>query len=1012
MEADPNINYEVHRIPEEARIRGLAKNVVGKLRGKKTPKIQRKLKSVGVNALIPGDSSQQEVKMLALEQFRQLQAARKAAAEGKAKEAKEALVHSQIQGLRNPVAVDEAGRLGGTGLSPELRNKLRAAQSAARPAARPASPPQPAAQLSLSAANEKRAKAVRNYLQSGQKSRRRSVYLQSNDEEEVPGSGENVSINQKGMANQNKPANAVAAGNAAASAAANAGAPAAAAEAVAPAVANAVAAAAPGQEAPAAAAAAEQAVVEAGGSIEQAAAASEAAAANANGGAPSAAVQAEAANLLASLEGQGNAGAAAGAAAEASGAPPAAVEAAASAAGSGASPAAVKNAVRNAGGNAGQATAAAAASAAANANSAASLNELSPVLPPLASPGAGVVANAPAILGAASAAAAAPAVIPGPPTSPNTPVAGGVPCPPVGLPPGKYAADVARTMSGETTVTFKYTGALGSSWSMPKFGLRSGKGKTTKEQVDDEPKAWTWKGVNFGKWLSGLKGFSIDLSPLLLALQAAAGVAGGGIAGAAVVAAGGVASGLYVIGSGMVLIGLAFAGAFQALAGFDFKRLYPGITLANVFGIGTDPRMKKLAKAISEYQTLNKQGIQQVVNAAKQARSSRFSNNAAVQNRVEAEIKTVKRLLAGKQGDIKAAAKELAREIADDLFNKLDKDQQAAVDAQLAPMQPVSALPNVGGRNLTVNRQQSAAINEIKDDFTELNILVEKMYLGAAALGNVPEAQYPMAKAEAIRTAYAQFLKDVQVLDELQVLAQGSNAKASVNKMWNKTQKYRSNAASYGRAAQQGLSGFGSRLGSMFTRKTNASKPNSSGYVPGPIGSNRYSAANRAANMAAVVPPKKGFFGRLSNSLKSAFSRKPSAAVQKLTAAPANGQNNGSFNKVNPMRNAFTSPQAAPAGERSYVQPRASVPQAPSRGFFGRIRNTLGVPRGLTLKKGKEGNYSGFGRNVPETENAGENQNPFGLTQGAGNAYEALNRANAEGKRRKRKTQKRKAGRR
>jgi hypothetical protein len=1014
MEADPNINYEVHRIPEEARIRGLAKNVVGKLRGKKTPKIQRKLKSVGVNALIPGDSSQQEVKMSALEQFKALQAARKAAAEGKAKEAKEALVHSQIQGLRgSTVAVDEAGRLGGTGLSPEFRNKLRAAQTAARPTVRPASPPQPAAKLFLRAENEKRAKVVRNYLQSGQKSRRRSVYLQSDDEEEVPGSGENVSINQKGMANQNKPANAVAAGNAAASAAANAGAPAAAAEAVAPAVANAVAAAPPGQEAPAAAAAAEQAVVEAGGSIEQAAAASEAAAANANGGAPSAAVQAEAANLLAGLEGQGNAGAAAGAAAEASGAPPAAVEAAASAAGSGASPAAVKNAVRNAGGNAGQATAA--ASAAANANSAASLNELSSVLPPLASPGAGVVANAPAILGAASAAAAAPAVIPGPPTSPNTPVAGGVPCPPVGLPPGKYAADVARTMSGETTVTFKYTGALGSSWSMPKFGLRSGKGKTTKEQVDDEPKAWTWKGVNFGKWLSGLKGFSIDLSPLLLALQAAAGVAGGGIAGAAVVAAGGVASGLYVIGSGMVLIGLAFAGAFQALAGFDFKRLYPGITLANVFGIGTDPRMKKLAKAISEYQTLNKQGIQQVVNAAKQARSSRFSNNAAVQNRVEAEIKTVKRLLAGKQGDIKAAAKELAREIADDLFNKLDKDQQAAVDAQLAPMQPVSALPNVGGRNLTVNRQQSAAINEIKDDFTELNILVEKMYLGAAALGNVPEAQYPMAKAEAIRTAYAQFLKDVQVLDELQVLAQGSNAKASVNKMWNKTQKYRSNAASYGRAAQQGLSGFGSRLGSMFTRKTNASKPNSSGYVPGPIGSNRYSAANRAANIAAVVPPKKGFFGRLGNSLKSVFSRKPSAAVQKLTAAPANGQNNGSFNKVNPMKNAFTSPQAAapsPLSQPTPVQPRpgAGAVQPASRGFVGRVRNAFGL-RGLTLKRTPE-KYNGFGRNEPEVENAGENQNPFGLTQGAGNAYEALNRANAEGKRRKRKTQKRKAGRR
>ena len=1020
-----NTNEEVKRLDPRGELRSKAQKVIHGLHGKKTPRIQRIVKPIenpvvliaekigegikkvinGVSTLIPGDSSQQEVKMSALEQFKALQAKRKAAAEGKAKEAKEALVHSQIQGLRgSTVSVDEAGHLAGTGLSQGVRNKLRAAQSAARPAARPASPPKPAAQLSLNAASERRAEAVRKYLSAGKPTTRNGKRSRRNNFNgpdpilEAPGSGENVSINQKGMASQNKPANAVAAGNAAASAAAAAGASPAVVNATANAVANAVANAPPGQEGQVAAAAAEEAVVAAGGNVGQAAAASEAASVNAGANAEANRIEQEAAAQEAAR------------AAAASGAPPAAVEAAANAVASGAPPSAVEAAVVNAGGS---------PVAAANASAAASLNELSPVLPPLASPEAGVVANAPAILGAASAAAAAPAVIPGPPTSPNAPVAGGAPCPPVGLPPGKYAADVARTMSGETTVTFKYTGALGSSWSMPKFGLRSGKGKTTKEQVDEEPKAWTWKGVNFGKWLSGLKGFSIDLSPLLLALQAAAGVAGGGIAGAAVVAAGGVASGLYVIGSGMVLIGLAFAGAFQALAGLDFRKIYPGITLANLFGLGTDPRMKKLAKAISEYQTLNKQGIQQVVNAAKQARSSRFSNNAAVQNRVEAEIKTVKRLLAGKQGDIKAAAKDLAREIADDLFNKLSKEQQDAVDTQLAPLQPVSALPNVGGRNLTVNRQQSAAINEIKDDFTELNVLVEKMYLAAAALGNVPEAQYPMAKAEAIRTAYAQFLKDVQVLDELQALAQGSNAKASVNKMWNKTQKYRSNAASYGRAAQQGLSGFGSRLGSMFTRKpANASKPNSSGYVPGVIGSNRYTNANRAAQQVALAnaaKPKKGFFGRLGNSLKSAFSRKPSAAVQKLTAAPANGQNNGSFNRVNPMRNAFTSPQAAAAGaagERLYVQPRASVPQAPSRGFFGRIRNTLGVPRGLTLKKGKEGNYSGFGRNEPEVENAGESQNPFGLTQGAGNAYEALNRANAEGKRRKRKTQKRKAGRR
>ena len=995
-----NTNEEVKRLDPRGELRSKAQKVIHGLHGKKSPKIQHVGKPIknpvilvaekigegikkvinGVSTLIPGDSSQQEVKMSALEQFRQLQAARKAAAEGKAKEAKEALVHSQIQGLRgSTVSVDEAGRLAGTGLSQGVRNKLRAAQSAkataARPAARPASPPQPATQLSLSAANEKRAKAVRNYLAAGKSTTRKGKRSRRNNFNgpdpilEAPGSEENVSNNQKGMANQTNPTGAVVAGAAASNAAAEAGLPPAAANAVQNAVQNAVANAPPGQEASVAAAAAEQSVVASGGTTEQAAVASEAAVANVNGSTPSAAVQEEAASLLAGLEGQGNATA-----------------------------------------------------STSNASAAASLNELSPVLPPQPAPGAGVVANAPAILNAASAAAAAPAVIPGPPTSPNTPVAGGAPCPPVGLAPGTYTTTVQATMGGDTVATFKRTGDLskGSSWSMPKFSLRSGKGKTPKEQVDEEPKAWTWKGVNFGKMLSGLKGFSIDLSPLLLALQAAAGVVGGGIAGAAIAGAAGVASGLYVIGSGMVLIGLAFAGAFQAVAGFDFKKLYPGITLANVFGIGTDPRMKKLAKAISEYQTLNKQGIQQVVNAAKQARSSRFSNNAAVQNRVEAEIKTVKRLLAGKQGDIKAAAKDLAREIADDLFNKLSKEQQDAVDTQLAPLQPVSALPNVGGRNLTVNRQQSAAINEIKDDFTELNVLVEKMYLGAAALGNVPEAQYPMAKAEAIRTAYAQFLKDVQVLDELQALAQGSNAKASVNKMWNKTQKYRSNAASYGRAAQQGLSGFGSRLGSMFTRKVNASKPNSSGYVPGVVGSNRYTNANRAAQQVALADaakPKKGFFGRLGNSLKSAFSRKPSAAVQRLTAAPANGQINNRFTLNNPM----VKPQGPPGAPLPSVtgrptqqlpSPSAGAIQPASRGFFGRIRNTLGVPRGLTLKKGKEGNYSGFGRNVPETENAGENQNPFGLTQGAGNAYEALNRANAEGKRRKRKTQKRKAGRR
>ena len=974
-----NTNEEVKRLKPEGHLRSKAQQVIHGLHGKKSPKNQQfkgknpvvliaekvveGIKKVvdEVSSLIPGDSSQQEVKMSALEQFRQMQAARKAAAEVKAKAAKEALVHSQIEGLRNPVAVDETGRLAVRGLSPEVRNKLRAAQGAKATSARSPSPPKPAAQLSLNAASERRAKAVRNYLSAGKPTTRKGKRSRRNNFNgpdpilEAPGSEENVSNNQKGMASQNKPANAVAAGNAAASAAAAAGASPAVVNATANAVANAVANAPPGQEGQVAAAAAEEAVVAAGGNVGQAAAASEAASVNAGG----AEVEADRIEQEAAAQ-------EAARAVQNSGAPPAAVEAAANAVASGAPPNVVEAAVVNAGGSPAAAANAGAVASNANAGAANRLAALSGVLPPVASPGAGVVANAPAILNAA----AAPALVPGPATSPvNQPAAG---CPPVGLAPGTYAATVQRTMTGETAVTFKSTGpqGKGSSWSMPGFSFGSGKGKTVEQQVKEQPKAWTWKGINFGESLKGLKGFMIDLTPLLIALQAVGTVAGGAVASAV----GAPMYGAYLIGQGFVLVGLAFAGAFQALAGYDFKKLYPGITLANVFGIGTDPRMKKLAKAISEYQTLNKQGIQQVVNAAKQARSSRFSNNAAVQTRVEAEIKTVKRLLAGKQGEIKAAAKGLAKDIGDALYDKLELKQKEAT-AQAVTMNP--ELQNISDK-----------------DFEDLELLIQKIYLAASALGNVPEAQYPMAKAEAIKTAFAQFLKDVQVLDELQQLAQGSNAKASVNKMWNKTQKYRSNAASYGRAAQQGLSGFGSRIGSMFTRKAN----------PAP------------QNVAAVqMPAKKGFFGRLGNSLKSAFSRKPSAAVQKLTAAPANGQNNGAFNRVNPMRNAFTSPQAAAAGasgERLYVQPRASAPQAPSRGFFGRIRNTLGVPRGLTLKKGKEGNYSGFGRNEPEVENAGESQNPFGLTQGAGNAYEALNRANAEGKRRKRKTQKRKAGRR
>ena len=999
-----NTNEEIKRLNPEGDLRSKAQRVIHGLHGKKSPKnpivliaekIGEGIKQVveEVSSLIPGDSSQQEVKMSALDQFRQLQAARKAAAEKKAEEAKEALVHEQVQGLRgSTVSVDETGRLAGRVLPQAVRNKLRGAQGSGAPR-KSVSPPKPAAKVSLSEANERRAKAVRNYLKSGPKSRKRSVNLQSNETEETPGSEENVGNNQKGMASQNKPANAVAAGNAAANAAAAAGASPTVVNATANAVANAVANAPPGQEGQVAAAAAEEAVVAAGGNVQQAAAASGAASANAGGNA-----NAEAARLEAEAESQEAARAAAGAAA-ASGAPPAAVDAAAAAAESGAPPSEVQAAVVNAGGSPAAGSNAAAASSNANAGAANRLASLSGVLPPVAAHGAGVVANAPANS----------LVVPGLATSP-LPMPGGAPCPPVGLAPGTYAATVQRTMTGETAVTFKSTGPLGkgSAWSMPGFGLRSGKGKTVEQQVKEEPKAWTFKGINFGKYLSGLRGFAIDLTPLLMALQAVGSVAGGAV----VLSVGAPMYGSYLIGQGFVLLGLAMAGAFQALVGFDFKKLYPGITLANVFGLGTDPRMKKLAKAISEYQTLNKQGIQQVVNAAKQARTSRFSNNAAVQNRVEAEIKTVKRLLAGKQGDIKMAAKGLAKEIADDLFDKLNKEQQDAVDTQLAPLQPVSALPNVGGRNLTVNRQQSAAINEIKDDFTELNVLVEKMYLAAAALGNVPEAQYPMAKAEAIRTAYAQFLKDVQVLDELQQLAQGSNAKASVNKMFNKTQKYRSNVASYGRAAQQGLSGFGSRIGSMFTRKVNASKPNSSGYVPGVIGSNRYTNANRAAQQVALAPaaPKKGFFGRLGNSLKSVFSRKPSPSPLSSTPPPM-----AERNELSNLRRI-----AANRGEQPKNLPFETnfrtVQPAP-RGFFGRVRNTLGVPRGLTLRKGKEGNYSGFGRNVPETANAGESENPFGLSQGEGNAYEALNRAQGVGagarrKRNSRKTQKRKAGRR
>jgi hypothetical protein len=789
-----NTNEEVKRLKPEGDLRSKAQRVIHGLHGKKSPKIQQInpknpvvliAEKIGegikqivdeVSSLIPGDSSQQEVKMSALDQFRQLQAARQAAEKKKAEEAKKALVHTQVQGLReSTVSVDESGRLAGRGLSPELRNRLRAAQGSVAPR-KSVSPPKWTVLPTISNANKRRAENVRKSLLSGQKSRSRSSSPQSNEEaEEAPGSEENVSNNQKRMANQNKPANAVAAGNAAANAAAAAGAPPAVANAAGEAVQVAVASAPPGQEAPAAAAAAEEAVVAAGGSVQQAAAASGAASENAGGNENAVA---EAARLEAEAEAQ-EAAAASGAplaAAEEETAvngalgdnsllnqfaegvnPPAAPAAAGAAAASGAPPSEV---------SAGGLPAAGAANR---------LAALSGVLPPVAPLGAGVAVNAPAILSTASAAAAPARLnVPGLATSP-VPIAGGAPCPPVGLTPGTYTTTV-QEQGGATVATFMRTGDLkGSAWSMPGFGFRSGKGKTVEEQVKEEPKAWTWKGVNLGKYLAGLKGFSIDLTPLLTALETVGTVAGGAVAGAVYGTVYGTVYGAYLIGQGFVLVGLAMAGAFQALAGLDFRKIYPGITLANLFGLGTDPRMKKLAKAISEYQTLNKQGIQQVVNAAKQARSSRFSNNAAVQNRVEAEIKTVKRLLAGKQGDIKMAAKELAKEIADDLFNKLSKEQQEKVDTALEPIKPAEATPYVS-TGLNSNRKYSAEINEIKDDFTELNVLVEKMYLAAAALGNVPEAQYPMVKAEAIRNAYAQFLKDVQVLDELQQLAQGSNA--------------------------------------------------------------------------------------------------------------------------------------------------------------------------------------------------------------------------------------------
>ena len=374
-----NTNEEVKRLKPEGHLRSKAQQVIHGLHGKKSPKNQQfkgknpvvliaekvveGIKKVvdEVSSLIPGDSSQQEVKMSALEQFRQMQAARKAAAEVKAKAAKEALVHSQIEGLRNPVAVDETGRLAVRGLSPELRNKLRAAQGAKATSARSPSPPKPAAQLSLNAASERRAKAVRNYLSAGKPTTRNGKRSRRNNFNgpdpilEAPGSEENVSNNQKGMASQNKPANAVAAGNAAASAAAAAGASPAVVNATANAVANAVANAPPGQEGQVAAAAAEEAVVAAGGNVGQAAAASEAASVNAGG----AEVEADRIEQEAAAQ-------EAARAVQNSGAPPAAVEAAANAVASGAPPNVVEAAVVNAGGS--PAAAANAGAVASNAN--------------------------------------------------------------------------------------------------------------------------------------------------------------------------------------------------------------------------------------------------------------------------------------------------------------------------------------------------------------------------------------------------------------------------------------------------------------------------------------------------------------------------------------------------------------------------------------------------------------------------------------------------------------------
>ena len=186
-----NTNEEVKRLKPEGHLRSKAQQVIHGLHGKKSPKNQQikpknpvviiaekvveGIKKVvdEVSSLIPGDSSQQQVKMSALEQFRQLQAARKAAAEGKEKAAKEALVHSQIVGLQKPVTVEEGGRLAGRELPQAVRNKLRATQASGSSAVPKRSVSPPKWTMLPTAANEKRAKAVRNYLRTGQKSRSR-----------------------------------------------------------------------------------------------------------------------------------------------------------------------------------------------------------------------------------------------------------------------------------------------------------------------------------------------------------------------------------------------------------------------------------------------------------------------------------------------------------------------------------------------------------------------------------------------------------------------------------------------------------------------------------------------------------------------------------------------------------------------------------------------------------------------------------------------------------------------